>query len=383
MSTGAEYVPTTVLEDYMATIASFPSDLQQTLNELRSKDEEYVALRSEIERTQTDFYGKLEDIVRAQVRPGRSGAFPSHLPGVLVGTPPAFSGARSSSASAATRDAETKQRELLRDFPGQLDLYQQINADFGRCQALADDKVRIAERSKELIDRYLRRLSEDLDRISPAFDDEPAGSASASPALSTPISRIRESRMTPSSYRSSALRAKHPDLAEYDPSESRLSALKRKSITPKRLIKRKTFGDLAARNSAASNGHHPAATGYPPPSAMSTPMSHASTQPASPRMRAASPDTTDDLLYCLCQQVSFGEMIACDNPQCPHEWFHLGCVGLAGPPAGAWMCPTCVQTGALTPGLTSDCMDSDSAIPVLAAAADRSSHHARKKTRVI
>ncbi|VDK89597.1 unnamed protein product, partial [Dibothriocephalus latus] len=30
--------------------------------------------------------------------------------------------------------------------------------------------------------------------------------------------------------------------------------------------------------------------------------------------------------YCLCQQVSYGEMVACDNRDCPIEWFHFSCV---------------------------------------------------------
>ncbi|EIE89542.1 hypothetical protein RO3G_14253 [Rhizopus delemar RA 99-880] len=33
-------------------------------------------------------------------------------------------------------------------------------------------------------------------------------------------------------------------------------------------------------------------------------------------------------LYCYCQQVSFGEMVACDNADCEIEWFHLACVDL-------------------------------------------------------
>lgn len=36
--------------------------------------------------------------------------------------------------------------------------------------------------------------------------------------------------------------------------------------------------------------------------------------------------------YCYCNQVSFGEMVACDNDYCPREWFHLSCVGLTKPP---------------------------------------------------
>lgn len=31
-------------------------------------------------------------------------------------------------------------------------------------------------------------------------------------------------------------------------------------------------------------------------------------------------DDGDKTLYCFCQRVSFGEMIACDAPDCEHEW---------------------------------------------------------------
>lgn len=45
--------------------------------------------------------------------------------------------------------------------------------------------------------------------------------------------------------------------------------------------------------------------------------------------------------YCLCQNVSYGEMVACDNPECPIEWFHFACVGLTEQPKGKWYCPEC------------------------------------------
>ncbi|EDQ89650.1 uncharacterized protein MONBRDRAFT_25212 [Monosiga brevicollis MX1] len=46
--------------------------------------------------------------------------------------------------------------------------------------------------------------------------------------------------------------------------------------------------------------------------------------------------------YCICNQVSFGEMIGCDNEDCPHEWFHYACVGLTEKPKGSkWYCPNC------------------------------------------
>ncbi|XP_064796863.1 inhibitor of growth protein 2-like [Oncorhynchus masou masou] len=45
--------------------------------------------------------------------------------------------------------------------------------------------------------------------------------------------------------------------------------------------------------------------------------------------------------YCLCEQVSYGEMIGCDNDACPIEWFHFSCVGLTYKPKGKWFCPKC------------------------------------------
>ncbi|RKO97496.1 hypothetical protein CXG81DRAFT_12565 [Caulochytrium protostelioides] len=48
--------------------------------------------------------------------------------------------------------------------------------------------------------------------------------------------------------------------------------------------------------------------------------------------------------YCICNQVSFGEMIACDNEDCEIEWFHYACVGLTGKTiTGKWYCPDCQQ----------------------------------------
>ncbi|ESO82547.1 hypothetical protein LOTGIDRAFT_197871 [Lottia gigantea] len=46
--------------------------------------------------------------------------------------------------------------------------------------------------------------------------------------------------------------------------------------------------------------------------------------------------------YCLCNEVSYGDMVGCDNDDCPIEWFHYGCVGLLQAPKGKWYCPQCV-----------------------------------------
>ncbi|KAI9489166.1 hypothetical protein BDB00DRAFT_636323 [Zychaea mexicana] len=47
--------------------------------------------------------------------------------------------------------------------------------------------------------------------------------------------------------------------------------------------------------------------------------------------------------YCICNQVSFGDMVACDGENCEKEWFHYACVGLVAPPKGAWYCDDCAD----------------------------------------
>ncbi|KAK6353710.1 hypothetical protein TWF730_008140 [Orbilia blumenaviensis] len=47
--------------------------------------------------------------------------------------------------------------------------------------------------------------------------------------------------------------------------------------------------------------------------------------------------------YCLCNRISFGTMVGCDNEDCPKEWFHMECVQLAAEPPKTvkWYCPLC------------------------------------------
>jgi len=55
------------------------------------------------------------------------------------------------------------------------------------------------------------------------------------------------------------------------------------------------------------------------------------------------PGTIDERRYCFCNEMSYGDMIACDNPNCCREWFHYSCVGIITPPKGKWFCTDCAQ----------------------------------------
>ncbi|XP_017014459.2 inhibitor of growth protein 1 [Drosophila takahashii] len=71
--------------------------------------------------------------------------------------------------------------------------------------------------------------------------------------------------------------------------------------------------------------------------------SGASNANASTREETPPPETIDpdEPTYCVCNQISFGEMILCDNDLCPIEWFHFSCVSLVLKPKGKWFCPNC------------------------------------------
>lgn len=63
----------------------------------------------------------------------------------------------------------------------------------------------------------------------------------------------------------------------------------------------------------------------------------------SPASNAGGADDADEARYCFCNNVSYGDMIGCDDDDCEREWFHLGCVGLTKPPQGTWYCEACLE----------------------------------------
>jgi inhibitor of growth protein 3 len=64
-------------------------------------------------------------------------------------------------------------------------------------------------------------------------------------------------------------------------------------------------------------------------------------QPLGAHVGMPMPIDPNEPRYCICHDVSYGEMVGCDNPNCKTEWFHYGCVGITEPPRGKWFCPDC------------------------------------------
>ncbi|CAG9824116.1 unnamed protein product [Phaedon cochleariae] len=115
-------------------------------------------------------------------------------------------------------------------------------------------------------------------------------------------------------------------------------------------------GGGSSSTTSTSNSSLSGATG----AASATGVASGTTAPASPALDAAAltpasgaaAEVTDgewtydpnEPRYCLCNQVSYGDMVACDNEDCPSEWFHYPCVGITAPPKGKWFCPQCTAT---------------------------------------
>ncbi|VDK50052.1 unnamed protein product [Anisakis simplex] len=101
--------------------------------------------------------------------------------------------------------------------------------------------------------------------------------------------------------------------------------------------------DNSPENSAATNS--PNATSTVPKKRTSGRLVKSSARKKqlanNPINTSASALPTDEPTYCLCEQISFGEMIGCDNEKCLVEWFHFECVQLKVKPKGKWYCPLC------------------------------------------
>lgn len=52
---------------------------------------------------------------------------------------------------------------------------------------------------------------------------------------------------------------------------------------------------------------------------------------------------SNEPLYCTCRKISYGQMVGCENADCPIEWYHFGCVGITAEPKDPWYCPTCIE----------------------------------------
>ncbi|KAM8923765.1 inhibitor of growth protein 4 isoform 3-T3 [Pelodytes ibericus] len=173
-----------------------------------------------------------------------------------------------------------------------LQLLRQVQEAYGKCKEYGDDKVQLAMQTYEMVDKHIRRLDTDLAR----FEAD--------------------------------LKEKHIESSDYDSCSSK-GKKKGRGQKEKKVAKVKS----KVKNSDDEATKISQKKGTPATNFGKVHPSDVLDMPVDP----------NEPTYCLCHQVSYGEMIGCDNPDCSIEWFHFACVGLATKPRGKWFCPRCSQ----------------------------------------
>merc|ERR1712080_146562 len=168
------------------------------------------------------------------------------------------------------------------------EFFTKIESTFQKSKEYGDDKVQLAMQTYEMVDKHIRRLDSDLTR----FEEE--------------LKQQQQQELVQSGEEETRKR-KHE---------------KSEGVRKKRRGKKELMDDEAASPSLSSSAT--------PLITMTTDM-NVLDMPVDP----------NEPTYCLCHQVSYGEMIGCDNKDCLIEWFHFGCVGLTTKPKGKWYCPKC------------------------------------------
>uniref|UniRef100_A0A7N4P0G9 Inhibitor of growth protein n=1 Tax=Sarcophilus harrisii TaxID=9305 RepID=A0A7N4P0G9_SARHA len=183
-----------------------------------------------------------------------------------------------------------------------LALLKQIQEAYGKCKEFGDDKVQLAMQTYEMVDKHIRRLDTDLAR----FEAD-----------------LKEKQIESSDYDSSSSKGKKKGRVQKEKKAARARSKGKNSDeeAPKAAQKKLKF----VRTSPE----------YGMPS-----VTFGSVHPSDVLDMPVDPN---EPTYCLCHQVSYGEMIGCDNPDCSIEWFHFACVGLTTKPRGKWFCPRCSQ----------------------------------------
>lgn len=216
-----------------------------------------------------------------------------------------------------------KANEKNFDESMQISLKKRAEKDAQKVSALLDEKIQIQANLLQIIEQHQQRLLKEVYKplelvIDPSYTQNETFADIPEPQLPTQTKKT-----------ASLAQMKQAQVGNVSSSLSSLSSNENLTLP-------------AAVNDAPSRTTSP----RPPLITFSTEVPAQSTsQRTSPKKRASLEDEPpidpNEPVYCHCKQVSWGEMVACDGPQCKGEWFHLTCVGLDAPPQGKWYCTDC------------------------------------------
>ncbi|PAA72163.1 hypothetical protein BOX15_Mlig033326g4, partial [Macrostomum lignano] len=213
-----------------------------------------------------------------------------------------------------------------------------------RLQELGEEKMRLAGLVQELLDGRRTRLDDGKRNLLARIEAAAAAARAASPASSTQQQQRRQHHQKRASAGERRRSAAAAAAAASDKDEA---ASSNASSSSRDLLTSVGGGAAAATATAATSSKRRRVRQQQqqtPASAPKKRQQQQSQQKASKsqqQQQQGGSTNEESRRYCICNKVSFGEMIACDNARCAIEWFHFRCVKLTSEPKGKWYCPDC------------------------------------------
>lgn len=246
------------------------------------------------------------------------------------------------------REIDAKYQEILRELDEAYEKHRQENDPVQRrrllhsiqralirTQELGDEKIQIAGQMVELVENRTRQVEWHVE----VFQACQAGSPETpTPTGSTtPVTPVAMTPVAMSSSKPSMEKRREETPSSVD-----------KSASGKRSRRQKNGGENRENSNYGTDHGDEVVVGTPKEKRAKTSSSSSSKKKKRSKAKqerevspADLPIDPNEPTYCLCEQVSYGEMIGCDNDECPIEWFHFSCVGLHHKPKGKWYCPKC------------------------------------------
>lgn len=290
-----------VLEQQTQSMSNLPDELKFLLKQLREKDMDLYTIRKDIQQ--------------------KDGLIQKHI----------------------------KINGSLSKYPEEEQVYDSINEQYKKAIKIQRQKCVIANTALYLLTKHLKSLEQDAEKLEASgepkiigmLDDIGSSDPEAVELLTEGMLQASLGQTSPSPQVSSRRYGSRRGRTRRSMSRSRSHSRERRSSSVSSSAslsarRRARMESLPSRSSSADNktaGEVVRANGR-----RKVEKSNSGTVMIPQANRKNGEDTQ---LYCFCRQVSYGNMIACDNKDCKYEWFHWSCVGLNAPPKGIWYCPDC------------------------------------------
>lgn len=300
-----------IAAEFISSLDNLPGEVSFLLNEIRVKDLRCQELQAEITKDQSKF---LKHSLRHPTPPSTNASTPNaqgNTPNQTPQTP----------SSIPQKYAHVPQKVS--------DAYKEINT-------LSDAKVVLAERLVALVNRVKARLDIDLARAGVVGGEFGAGALSG---VSLSSAGLENAFVVPGRNPISQV---NEGLRQALPAEP----------SPQPPTKKRRMASQASTIKLHSPSPAPPPTTQHQRSRLSRQVhpeeedmdadadADADMEPAGGDEEVED-EADDNTPYCTCQSPSYGDMIGCDNPGCPYEWFHLICVDMEQPLPDKWYCDEC------------------------------------------